>query len=143
VVAHVTVSAGEVFHAVSRRYHHVILLACVSAVDDALTSMIISQAPVRDSLWIRSFRRDEEAIVHQRNPAFIDEQLFYEYLSGVFIPYLANLRSHDICSQEIAICLMDSASMHVSERCLRLLGDNRILAVAISDRMILCSLAYW
>jgi hypothetical protein len=59
VLAPVAVSAGEMFHSVSRRYRHVTLLACVSAAGDALTPMIISQAPVRDSLWSRSLRQDE------------------------------------------------------------------------------------
>jgi hypothetical protein len=49
VLAPVTVSAGEAFHSVSRRYRYVTLLTCVSAAGDALTPMIISQTPVRDS----------------------------------------------------------------------------------------------
>jgi hypothetical protein len=58
-----TVSAGEVSHAVSRRYRHVTLLACVSAVGDALISVIISQDPVRDSLCSRGFRGEHDAMV--------------------------------------------------------------------------------
>jgi hypothetical protein len=42
------ISTGEVFHAVSRRYRHVTLLACVSAVGDSLIPIIISQASVGD-----------------------------------------------------------------------------------------------
>jgi hypothetical protein len=41
----VTVSAGEVFHAVSRRYCNVTLLTYVSAADDALIQMIIFSLP--------------------------------------------------------------------------------------------------
>jgi hypothetical protein len=54
-VVAMTVSAGEVSCAVSRRYRHVTLLACVSATGDALISVIISHAPVRDSLCSRVF----------------------------------------------------------------------------------------
>jgi hypothetical protein len=45
------VSADDVYYPVSRRYRHIMRLACVSAADNALTPMIISQSPVRDSLW--------------------------------------------------------------------------------------------
>jgi hypothetical protein len=72
-------SAVDVFHPVSRRDCHVTLLARVSLVGDALTPMIISQVPVCDSLSSRGPRQDEEPMVRQRNPAEIDEELFYEY----------------------------------------------------------------
>jgi hypothetical protein len=64
-----------------------------------------------------------------RNPAYIGKQLSHEYLNEEFIPCLASLRSHDIRSRERAICLMDSAFPHVSERCLKSSGDNRLLAM--------------
>jgi hypothetical protein len=59
-------------------------------------------------------------MVPSRNAAYIDEELFHESLSHVFIPYLANLRSAEAFSGELAICLMDSARPHASERSLRL-----------------------
>jgi hypothetical protein len=34
--------------------------------------MIISQSPVRDSLWIHGFRQNEDAMVRHRNPTYID-----------------------------------------------------------------------
>jgi hypothetical protein len=73
-------------------------------------------------------------MVLQRSPAYIDEELFYEYLTHVFIPYLANLRTTEAFSDEVATLLMDSALPHVSERCLRFLGENRVLAVAFPAR---------
>jgi hypothetical protein len=55
--------------------------------------------------------------------------LFQEYLTSVFISYVINLQNDARFSGEIAVCPMDSALPHVSERCLRLLGENRVLAV--------------
>jgi hypothetical protein len=52
-----------------------------------------------------------------------------KYLNAGFIPCPASLRNHGIRSGEIAICLMDSASPHVSQRGLELSGDNRLLAL--------------
>jgi hypothetical protein len=62
-VAAMTISAGEVSRAVSCRYRYVTFLACVSAVGDALISVIISQAPVRDSLCSRGFRGEHGGMV--------------------------------------------------------------------------------
>jgi hypothetical protein len=95
--------------------------------------MIISQAPIRDCSWSRRLGRDEVAMVRQRKPAYIDEQLFDEYRSRGFIPYLANLRSHDIFPPEIVRFLIDPASPRVSGHYLSLSGDNRVLAVAFPD----------
>jgi hypothetical protein len=75
-------------------------------------------------------RQDEDVMVRQRSQACIDEELFSESLTHVFIPYRANLRTSEAFSDELAILLMDSAPPHVSERCLRLLGENCVLAVA-------------
>jgi hypothetical protein len=68
--------------------------------------------------------------VHQRSPAYIDEELFYQYLTHVFIPNLANLRTTEAFSGEVATLLMDSVLPHVSERCVRLFAENRVLAMA-------------
>jgi hypothetical protein len=130
VIAPLDVAAGNVFHPVSRKYRHVTLLACVSAAGDALTPMIISQTPVRDSLWRQGLRQDEDVMVRQRSPAYVNEELFYEYLTEVFVPYVNSLRRAEPFSGQLAVCLMDSASPHVSERCLRYLGGNGILVVA-------------
>jgi hypothetical protein len=69
-------------------------------------------------------------MVRQRSPAYVDEQLFYEYLTTVFVPYVINLRRTESFSGQLGLCLMDSASPHVSERSLRYLGQNNVLVVA-------------
>jgi hypothetical protein len=54
--------------------------------------MIISQAPVHNSLWRFGLPQNKNAMVRQRSLAYLDEYLFYEYLSQVFIPNLADRR---------------------------------------------------
>jgi hypothetical protein len=68
-------------------------------------------------------------MVRQRNPTLIDEELFDEYLRHVFIPYLATLRPVEAFSSELAIGLMDTSRPHISERCLPLLHESRVLAL--------------
>ena len=123
------VSPDDVYHAVSRRYRHITLLACVSAAGDALTPMIIVGSNVPDSIWRHGLREDEDVMIRTRQPAYIDESLFYEYITSVFIPYVLNLRQKPEFAAEKAVLLMDSASPHVSERVLRVLGQNDIVAI--------------
>jgi hypothetical protein len=55
----------EIYHSISRKYRHVTLLACVSVAEDVLMPMIISEPPVRDSLWTKSLRQDEDVMIRQ------------------------------------------------------------------------------
>jgi hypothetical protein len=54
-----SVSPGDVYHSASRRYQHVILLACISAAGDALTPMIISVSSIPASLSAQGLWQDE------------------------------------------------------------------------------------
>jgi hypothetical protein len=60
VIASKVVAPDDIYHSVARRYRHVTLFACASAAGDALTPMIITAAPIRDSIWRTAFRHDED-----------------------------------------------------------------------------------
>jgi hypothetical protein len=110
-------------------------LACVSAAGDAsdagdaLTPILITMNPIRDCLWSRGLRQDEDEdeniMVHQRNPAYIDEQRFFEYISNVLILYVSPVRSHPELADESAGLLMDSPLPHTSEHLLQILDQNK------------------
>jgi hypothetical protein len=55
--------------------------------------MLVIGNSIRESLWNRGLRLDEDVVIRRRNPAYLNETLFYEYISGVFIPYVSTLRS--------------------------------------------------
>jgi hypothetical protein len=76
-----SVSLDNVYHSVSRRCQHVTFLACISAAGAALNPMIISASPILASLWAQDLRQDEDAIIRVRQLAYIDENLFFEYIS--------------------------------------------------------------
>jgi hypothetical protein len=101
----------------------------VSAAGDALTPLIISASPIPASLWAHAPREDEDAMIRVRQPAYIDENLFDEDISHVFIPYVSNLRGKPEFADETAVLVMDSASPHVSDRVLPLLGQNKIMVI--------------
>jgi hypothetical protein len=124
-----SVSTDEVYHSLSRRYRHVTLLACVAAAGDAITPMIISAFPIPASLWAQGLQQDEDAMMRVRQPAYIDENLFSESISQVFVPYVSNLREKPEFANKTAVSPMDSASPHVSEKVLQLLDRNKIMAI--------------
>jgi hypothetical protein len=129
VIVPAGVPKEDVHHPVSRRHRHTMLLACVSASGDALTALLIMGSPIPESLWSRGLRQDEDAMIRHRLPAYITEELLYDCISTVFIPYVLAVRDRASFEDEIAVLLMDSAVPHTSERVRRLLGENNIIAV--------------
>jgi hypothetical protein len=79
VIAPRTMSPDNVYHAVSRRYRHLTLLACTSAGRDALTPIVLTNSPIRDVIWSTELRDDENAMSRFRNPAYMTEEPFHEY----------------------------------------------------------------
>jgi hypothetical protein len=68
-------------------------------------------------------------MLYRRNPAYLDEESFHEYISTVLIPYVSSLRSRLELVDQSAVLLMDSALPHTSEHILRSLGENNIIAL--------------
>jgi hypothetical protein len=79
------VSPYDVSHLVSRRDRHLTLLACVSA--GGVSS-------IRDEIWSAELRENDDAMFRFRIPAYMTEELFHEYLTNVFIPYILQLREN-------------------------------------------------
>lgn len=67
-------------------------------------------------------------MICQRNPAYINEDPFFEYVSNLFVPYVTILCEKLEFVNETGVLLMDSALTCVSERVLHLLGQKNILA---------------
>jgi hypothetical protein len=66
--------------------------------------------------------------------AYIDADLFYEYVPAVFVPYVTHVWNNPALANEPAILGMDSACPHVAKRVLRPLGDNQIIALVFPRR---------
>jgi hypothetical protein len=88
VIAPANVRREDVYHPVSRRHRHTMLLVYVSAAGDALSLLLITGSPIPESFWSRGLRQDEDAMIRHRAPAYITEELFYDYISTVFIRYV-------------------------------------------------------
>jgi hypothetical protein len=93
MIASAVVPKEDVYHSVFRRPLHITLLARVSTVGDEMAPLLITSTPVRDCVENRSLRQSEDPLVRQRSPADVCEQLFFEYISNVFIPYIDAVRN--------------------------------------------------
>jgi hypothetical protein len=99
----------------------------VSGAGDALTALLITTNPTCDSLWRTDVRQGEEVMVQRRSRAHIDEELFFEYISQVFIPYVTSIHNTLELADESAVLLIGFALLHISDRVLRLLGEKNVV----------------
>jgi hypothetical protein len=68
-------------------------------------------------------------MIRHRSPDYIRGELFYEYISNIFMPYALAVRDRLGFQKEMAVLLMDSAFPQTSERLQRLSGEDNILAI--------------
>ena len=129
VYVHVDMPDQEIRHPVSRRFGHMTLVACISAGGDALIPMLIVKQAIPEEVYIQGLRPEKDVRLRRRDPAYIDEALFYEYVTSVFIPYVNLQRHKDEYRNAWAVLLMDSVRAHVSNRILQVLGENQIIAL--------------
>jgi hypothetical protein len=116
VIVPAGVAKEDVYHPVSRRHRHMTLLSCVSVSSDALTPLVITTSPISGALWRRVLREGDDAMIRHRSSTYITVELFYEYISNVFIPYVVAVRDRPGFQSEMATLIMDSAFPHISER---------------------------
>ena len=122
--------SDEIFHSVDRSSKHISLLVCVSAAGDSLTPMMITNYEISDEIYENGLREDEDIMIRQRNPPYINESLFIEYLQLVLIPYINSVREKYQCPEKEAVLMMDSCSAHCTLNVMKLLGENKIIAFA-------------
>ena len=129
IIAKNTDSDG-IFHSVDRGSKHISLLVCVSAAGDSLTPMMITNYEISNEIYEDGLREDEDIMIRHRNPPYMNESLFIEYLQLVLIPYINSVREKYQCPEKEALLMMDSCSSHCTTNVMKLLGENKIIAFA-------------
>jgi hypothetical protein len=104
-----------VIHAVPKRFRHVTSVSCISVAGDALCPILITEYLISDSLEINDICQDEDAMIRKRTLPYINEALFYKYISTIFYLYLQSIRDSLTTQREIAMLLIYSCETHCSE----------------------------
>lgn len=120
---------NNVYHSINRKVYHISMLVCISAGGDALTPLTIMKNKLPKKIIDSAIRLDEDMIFRQRDKPYMDESLFYEYITNVFIPYIENVRVIQNLNEETAVLMMDSASCHCSERIMKICGQNNVIVL--------------
>ena len=71
-------------------------------------------------------RQNQTILFRNRQPHYMTTELFKEYINGVIIPYVKNVRLHLLYQGEPAVLMMDGFPGHLGNDVLQPLGQNGI-----------------
>jgi hypothetical protein len=113
-----------------REIRHQSLEVCISASGDHLVPLAIATEKKTQEAFLTGVRRGKEVNLVIQKSSYLNEELFFQYITAQFISHVFILRLQHSLFNERAILFMDNLRAHCSERILRELGSQNILAIS-------------
>jgi hypothetical protein len=135
VVVPLTVGSQTVHHRVSRNLKHLSIITCISAGGACLTPYVVSSQasqPIKQALADQGLQLGRHLILRQRDKAYVNGEIFKDYIQRVFIPHLEILRQKEEFAGEEAALLMDNCPSHVKPEILGILTEARVRIVTFA-----------
>jgi hypothetical protein len=118
-----------IYHKMNRKVKHISFIICGSAAGETLIPyMITSQDSMclREALKKRRVRSGTDLILKTTEKAYLNTEIFLEYICMVFMPNLNELRSLEQFADEDAVLLTNNCPTHVGEEVSTILRDARV-----------------
>jgi hypothetical protein len=135
VVVPATMEGHTIHHGVSRNVKHISVIACVSAFGESLPPYILTSqnsSPVQEQLRKPGVRLGRDLILKSHSRPYVNAEIFLDYISSVFLPYVIRLRSLAGLVAEDAVLLMDNCSSHASDHVISLLTAARVCIITFA-----------
>jgi hypothetical protein len=116
----------DLHYPVNRRTKHVTFVAGICASGDCLKPLILTSQ--KKSLEVfKIYRNNIDFSVKIRDPAYMDQSLFLEYLKDIVLPFIEKQRRTKNLSRQKAVIFSDNVNCHRSDEVQKILGDNNVL----------------
>jgi hypothetical protein len=115
VIVPSTMRGQTIYHAVHGNLKHISVVACISAAGEHMMPFLVcsqGNTAVKRKFKIEGFRTGVYLILKSRHRPYMNSQLFTEYISTVFLPYIDKLRSNEEFADKEAVLLMDNCPIH-------------------------------
>jgi hypothetical protein len=135
IVIPTTMPGQTIHHEISRTVKHISVIACVSAAEESLApSIIIFQAPtsVQERLKKEGVRFGTDFVLRSNPSAYINAEIFLDYIRTVFLANLAELRTLDAFTEETGVLLMANCPSHVIHDIIRLLTEAGVRVITLA-----------
>ena len=116
VIVSQRIPTKKVFYSVKRSEKRLTVVSAISMAGDVLVPLVISQRKTFAQELIDSgIREGEDFIFKHQKSAFINKEIFGDYIRDVVFPYIDELRKHKKFENEMAVILCDNCSSHVDD----------------------------
>jgi hypothetical protein len=108
--------AKTIHHRVNRALKHVSVIVCLSAASEGLPLYIVTseESPaLRQQMKKHGVRFVQDFIQKSCAKAYLNAEIFQEYVMTMFLPDLNELRSREQFAEQEVVLLMDNAPGHV------------------------------
>jgi hypothetical protein len=129
VIVPKSMSHQAVHHKINRKVKDVSLIVCVSAAGKTVIPYMVTSTDsmrLRVALKKRGVRFGTDLILKAREKAYVNTEIFLEYIRMVFMPNLNELRSLRQFADEDVVLLMDNCPSHIGEEVSTILLDPRV-----------------
>ncbi|OHT08942.1 hypothetical protein TRFO_22367 [Tritrichomonas foetus] len=91
--------------------------------------LYLSTHPKINDIYQTGIRENYDLKTLHVKSAYMNEEIFYYYISEILVPYVNNKRENLKIKKEKAVLLMDNLSSHISDRVMEELSPNNIYII--------------
>jgi transposase len=125
----VELATTPIHSGVTRRVKHQTLLVCINAAGEMLCPLIVSTDPATNGVFRDGIEEGVDLKVQIARSAYVDANIFCNYLRDVMIPKIEELRETNGITNEPAVLLIDNCSAHTSTEVIELLSHHRVKVI--------------
>jgi hypothetical protein len=102
-------------------------MGCIAASRDVLPPLIVAPDADDAKIYDLGWRPNEDVVIRHAVKCYVTKEILFDCKTSLLIPYIDNLRGSTLYQNEIAVLLMDNASVHYDEELNALCGAHKIL----------------
>lgn len=122
---------NRITHKVKRASKLQTILGCISAAGDVLTPVLISTRKTIDpEVYSQGLRNDTDIIIRYSETGYATKDIFQEWITKKFIPFVNATRIELKLENEDGILLCDNCTSHISDNIKQILAQNRIKLIS-------------
>jgi hypothetical protein len=114
-------------YSVPRAEKRMSCIATISMAGDALMPLlVIHRKTIDDAVWEEGWRNGQDFLIRSNDTSYVTRDIFKEYLTSAFLPYVASTRASLNLHEFPAVLLCDNCSSHIDGEIMLLLASHNV-----------------
>jgi hypothetical protein len=114
-------------YSVPRSQKRISCIAGISMAGDTLMPLlVIHRKTIDEDVWLEGWRDGQDFLLRSNDTSYVTRDIFKEYLTSVFLKYVATVRESMNLSDSPAVLLCDNCTAHIDDEIKVLLAQNNV-----------------